>query len=121
MAIAGAVVLLLIALRMIFPPALPPENPAIAREPLIFPLAIPLVAGPSAISYLILWANQWPEQLGLSAVGVLIAWTFSTIVLTLSGFFARIFGQQVLEAIERLMGLLLVTLAVQMFIDALNL
>lgn len=115
--LAGSLVLFLIALKMIFPEE-KTENDRIAdKEPLIVPLAVPLVAGPSAISYLILTASTYPTEINLALSGLLIAWGASTGILLLSGFFSRLLGPRVLAAIERLMGMILITLAVQLFLD----
>lgn len=119
LSVAGGVVLFLIAIKMIFPSSPQANANQPQREPLIVPLAVPLVAGPSAISYLILSASTAPDDMGLAVLGVLIAWAITTAVLTLSGFFARILGERVLEAIERLMGMILITLAIQMLLDGL--
>ena len=57
--IGGAVVLFLIALRMIFPPP-PQDSPVPVAEPLIVPLAIPALAGPSAMATVLLLVSQAP-------------------------------------------------------------
>jgi multiple antibiotic resistance protein len=111
---AGGTVLLLIAIKMIFPGPRGLAVEAPVGEPFIVPLAVPYVAGPSAMATVLLIMSRepgrWPEW--LAAVG--IAWIVSGIIISLSGVLARLLGQRVLIAIERLMGMLLVAVAIQM-------
>jgi len=119
--ISGGVILFLIALKMIFPPDTPPgaaEPPA--HEPLIVPLAIPLVAGPSAMAYVILISTQYPDRRGEWLIGLVSAWAVSVVVLLMADALAKILGDRVITAIERLMGMILTTLAVQMLLDGLK-
>jgi len=119
--ISGGVILFLIALKMIFPPDTPPgavEAPV--REPLIVPLAIPLVAGPSAMAYVILISTQYPDRRWEWLIGLGLAWAVSVVVLLMADALAKILGDRVITAIERLMGMILTTLAVQMLLDGLK-
>jgi len=126
--ISGGVILFLIALKMIFPgdgstgggavEAVPP--PAQTKEPLIVPLAIPLVAGPSAMAYVILISTQYPERRWEWLVGLVMAWAVSVVVLLMADALAKWLGERVITAIERLMGMILTTLAVQMLLDGLR-
>jgi multiple antibiotic resistance protein len=115
--IAGGLILLIIALMMVFgDPA--KVTPAVMQgEPLIVPLAIPAVAGPSAMSTVILLMAQepqmWPQW--LAALGG--AWLASGILLLLSSPLGRLLGSRGLSALQSLMGMLLTTVAVNMFID----
>jgi multiple antibiotic resistance protein len=116
--ISGGIILFLIALRMIFPSEEVPHEDT-RQEPFIVPLAIPLVAGPSVLSAVIVYAQQtvWWE---LSAA-ILLAWLATTITL-LSGIRLKSFlGERGLVACERLMGLVLTLMAVQMFLQGLRL
>lgn len=90
------------------------------EEPMIVPLAIPLIAGPSAMAYIILSSTQYPEYRLTLFLALIISIIFSFIVLFLSDFFRRILGSQALRAIERLMGMILTTMAVQMFLSGVN-
>ena len=118
--IAGGIVLFLIALRMVFPSADSPMTENITGEPFLVPLAIPYVAGPSTLATLLLLMSReprrWPEWL-LALTG---AWLVSAAILVLGGRIGDFLGRRGLVALERLMGLLLVALAVQMSIEGLR-
>jgi multiple antibiotic resistance protein len=117
--IAGGIVLFLIALRMIFPSEGAALTDGVDGEPFIVPLAIPLLAGPSALSTLLLLAQSQPTRLGSWLTALLLAWAASAAILLLSPFLERILRRKGLLALERVMGMLLVMLAVQLFLDGL--
>lgn len=120
--IAGAVVLFLIALRMIFPPPAPaPVAEAANRpEPLIVPLAIPGIAGPSALATVMLLVSQAPQR-RLEWIGALsVAIGVGAVVLLLADRIQHLLGERFVTAMERLMGLILVAVAVEMFVRALK-
>lgn len=113
--LAGGVVLFLIALRMIFPP---PESAQVQLpgEPLIVPMAIPAIAGPSALATVILLSSQAPER-RLEWVGALtVTILVDAVVLLLAERIQRVLGERFVIAIERLMGLILVAVAVEMLV-----
>jgi len=119
--IAGGVVLFLIALRMIFPT---PDgifgNSGQNAEPLIVPLAVPAVAGPGALSVVLLLREANPDET-LTMLGALsVAWLASAVILAGASRLQRILREEGILAMERLMGLLLVIIAVQMFLEALR-
>src|SRR5579883_2813112 len=102
--IAGGIVLFLIAIKMVFPPRDggifgPPGQ----GEPFIVPLAIPGVAGPSAMAALLF-----------------LAWLATAVILLSSTWLFRLLGESVLTALERVMGMLLIALSVQMFLGGLE-
>jgi len=115
--IAGGIVLFLIALRMIFPTDRPSRDTP-AEEPLLVPLAIPLIAGPSTLASLLLLQSSQNSTLQLWAA-LTLAWAVTAIILLSSTLLHRLLKERGLIAIERLMGMLLVMLAVQMFINGL--
>lgn len=117
--ISGGVVLFLIALRMVFPGQAPLGSDPAARDPFIVPLAIPLIAGPSSMTTVVLLATSRPELTGRWFLALAAACGASTGVLALSGVLRRILGERVLVAIERLMGMVLTTIAVQMLLTGL--
>jgi multiple antibiotic resistance protein len=117
--IAGGIILFLIALRMIFPTEGGVLGESIEGEPFIVPLAIPLLAGPSALSAILVLADTAPERT-LGWLGALtLAWGASAAILLSSNLFYRILRRRGLVALERVMGMILVMLAVQMFLDGL--
>jgi multiple antibiotic resistance protein len=116
LSIAGGVLLFIIALRMIFPHA-GGEVASERDEPLIVPLAIPMVAGPSTIAILLLLSSTEPERIWEWCTALVIAWAVTTVLLTASPFLLRVLGDRGLRALERLMGMLLVLLATQMLLN----
>ena len=118
--IAGGIVLFLIGIRMIFPrpEGLMGEIPD--GEPFIVPLAIPLVAGPSGMAAVMLLGSKEPERLGEWSLALLVAWAATAAILLASPFLYRLLGRRALSAVERLMGMLLVAISVQMLLDGLS-
>jgi len=115
--IAGGIILFLIAIRMIFPQAGNPTGVAVGEEPFIVPLAIPLIAGPSTLAALILLSNQHPDRMTDWAIALGAAWAVSAVILFFSGVFHRLLGEKGLAAVERLMGMILIMIAIQMLLD----
>ena len=119
--VAGGVILLIIAMRMIF--ASGAEVYAAdgkAREPFIFPLAVPLLAGPSAMATVLLLASRQPERL-LDWIGALtVAMLFSALVLLGADRIRRWIGSSMVSAVEKLMGLVLTAIAVEMILAGLK-
>ncbi|TCI04044.1 YhgN family NAAT transporter [Corallincola luteus] len=115
--IAGGIILFLIALKMIFPQPGGVTGLAVGEEPFIVPLAIPLIAGPSILAALLLLAHQDPNRMVDWSLALIGAWTVSSLILLFSGLFHRMLGERGLTAMERLMGMLLVMISVQMFLD----
>ncbi|MFZ5638038.1 MAG: YhgN family NAAT transporter [Pseudomonadota bacterium] len=115
--IAGGIVLFLIGIRMIFPPpeGLMGEIPD--GEPFIVPMAIPLVAGPSGMAAVILMGSNDPARLGDWSLALCLAWGATAAILFSATYLYRWLGQRVLTAVERLMGMLLVAISVQMLMD----
>ena len=117
--IAGGIVLFLIALRMIFPSEGGVLGEPVEGEPFIVPLAIPLLSGPSALSAILVLARTAPERTLGWLGAITLAWAASAAILLSSNLFYRVLRRRGLVALERLMGMLLVMLAVQMFLDGL--
>ncbi|MEQ1513973.1 MAG: MarC family protein [Lysobacteraceae bacterium] len=115
--IAGGIVLFLIGIRMIFPPpeGLMGEIPD--GEPFIVPMAIPLVAGPSGMAAVILMGSNDPSRLADWSLALMIAWAATAVILFSATYLYKWLGQRVLVAVERLMGMLLVAISVQMLMD----
>ena len=118
--IAGGLVLLIIAIRMIFPlrgSSVMGDDDEDHGEPLLVPLAIPLLAGPSLLATLMLRANSG-NILQHTLPALLLAWAASAVILLASPFLYRIFGNRGLKAMERLMGMVLICISVQMLLNA---
>ncbi|MGY0218578.1 YhgN family NAAT transporter [Endozoicomonadaceae bacterium StTr2] len=119
--ISGGIILFLIAIRLIFPPergSLMGDTPD--GEPMIVPLATPLIVGPSVLAALILLSNQHPNEYPALMAAVLLAWGGVAVILLLSNRLYKLIGERGLFAMERLMGMLLIMIAVQMLLDGLR-
>jgi multiple antibiotic resistance protein len=114
--IAGGIILFLIALRMIFPTDRDALSDSPEGEPFIVPLAIPLIAGPSTLAALLLFRSG-PSSTTELLVALTIAWAICAVILLSSTLFYRVLRERGLIALERLMGMLLVMIAVQMFMN----
>ena len=115
---AGGVILLLIAINMIFPAAgaRMGEGPT-EGEPLIVPIAVPMIAGPSAIATAMLVAAEDPSRMPIWIGALAIAMALTLASLFLSSTFKRLLGVQLLSAVERLMGLVLTAVSVEMIMS----
>ncbi len=119
--IAGALVLMIIAIRMIFPSRggiLGDEDDD--GEPLIVPLAVPLIAGPSLLATLILLVKSAPFHMTRWFLVTVFAWMVTTGVMLIAPILYRVLGRRGLKAIERLMGMILISVSVQMLLNALQ-
>jgi MarC family membrane protein len=114
--IGGGVILFLIALRMIFPPPPVPEGLQEFREPLIVPLAIPAIAGPSALATVLLLVSQAPDRRMEWIAALCVTMTISAVVLVLAERIQRVAGDRFVVALERLMGLVLVAVSIEMLL-----
>ncbi|UUM30726.1 YhgN family NAAT transporter [Vibrio japonicus] len=117
LSISGGIILFIIAIKMIFPSAGSITGLAAGEEPFIVPMAIPMIAGPSVLAALLLLSSQHPDKLMELSGAVLLAWGATFIILMFYNFFHRILGERGLKAVERLMGLLLIMISTQMFLD----
>ena len=115
--IAGGIILFLIALRMIFPSPGGVIRISEGEEPFIVPLAIPMIAGPSSMAALILLSNQAPGRMVDWTMALVGAWFLSAVILMFSNQFFKLLGEKGLSAMERLMGMILIMLSIQLFLD----
>ena len=113
--IGGGVILFLIALRMVFPPPATLE-PEIFEEPLIVPLAVPAIAGPSALATVLLLVSQQPERRLDWIAALCVTMLISAVVLVSAERIQRLIGSRLVVAVERLMGLVLVSVAIEMML-----
>ncbi len=116
----GGIMLFLIAIKMIFPPAGRDAAEASPKEPFIVPLATPLVAGPSVLATLMLLDSSQPALRPRWLAALFIAWAITSAVLLCAPAIARALREKGSLAVERLMGMLLVIIAVQMFLNGLT-
>lgn len=118
--VAGGVILLMVSIRMIFSPSGEAYGVPEGREPLIFPLAVPLLAGPSAMATVLLLASREPDRV-VEWVGALAcAMAVSGLVLVGCARIRRWLGDSVVSALEKLMGLVLTAIAVEMILAGLK-
>lgn len=120
---AGGVILFLIALRMIFPKAggvMEHGAGDDGGEPLVVPLAIPLIAGPSAMASVMFIMSSDPSRAPIWAGAVFLAWLLTGTVLMLAVRFSRWLGRRGLTAIQRLMGMILTAIAINMMMTGIR-
>jgi len=115
--IAGGIVLFLIALRMVFPGEGALSVDSLEGEPFLVTLAVPLLDGPSTLAAILLLQRSAPSQTVPLLFAITIAWALSAGILLSSTLFYRVLRERGLIAIERLMGMLLVMVAVQMLLN----
>lgn len=120
LSISGGIVLFLISIKMIFPDKSEHTEQSFEKEPVIVPLAVPLVAGPSSLATVILLSKQDQNRMHIWFSALLAAWAVSFFILYFSSFIQKIIGDRVLTAIERLMGMILTTMSVQMLLSGLK-
>lgn len=114
--IAGGIILFLVALRMVFP-QLGIRTNEIVEEPFIVPLAMPLIAGPSAMAMLLLLVSNYPSMLMTWLASLTLAWISTAAILLPSNFFIRHLGMRGIRAMTTLMGMILIMIAMQMLLD----
>ena len=114
--IGGGVILFLIALRMVFPPPAGAADEEQMVEPLIVPLAVPAIAGPSALATVLLLVSQQPERRMEWIAALCVTMLVSAIVLVSAERIQRVIGTRLVVAVERLMGLVLVSVAIEMML-----
>ncbi len=116
--IAGGIILFLIAVRMIFSISEDMFGKSPGGEPFIVPLAVPLIAGPSAMTTIVLITTR--SSVFESVIALTAAWVASAAVLTTASSLSQYLGERVLTALERLMGMLLTMVAVEMFLSGIQ-
>jgi len=119
--ISAATLLFLIALKMVFPVKRSAHTvEEIQGEPMLVPLAIPMVAGPSAMAIVMLMASNDPSRMLDWLLALFAAWLLTSIILISANGLKRFLGKRGLIAMERLMGMLLIALAVQMLLEGIS-
>lgn len=120
LSISGGVILFLIALKMIFANVGDIFGPLPEDEPFVVPLATPLIAGPSALAAVLLLMARQPDRWPHWLAAILCAWLASGAVLLLAGQVGHLLGTRGITAVQRLMGMLLTTIAVQMSLSGIQ-
>lgn len=119
--IAGGVILFLIAIRMVFPIRGRSLQEDLQGEPFIVPLAIPYIAGPSVLAMELLLMSDEPERWPVWLTAITVAWAATAVIVLFGSQVAERLGQRGLVAVERLMGMILVAIAIQMFLTGADL
>jgi multiple antibiotic resistance protein len=114
--LSSGVILFLIAIKILFSAGDSPRANLPEGEPFIFPLAIPLLAGPALMATIMLYAHLEPLQ-SIMIIAILTAWLISVIIFYFAAPIKRILGANGLSACERLIGMVLVLVAVQRFLE----
>ncbi|MFO7962531.1 MAG: MarC family protein [Desulfobacterales bacterium] len=118
--IAGGIVLFLIAIKMVFGEMESMFKGSPQGEPLIVPLAVPAIAGPSAMGTILLLMGREPSRLPEWMLSLFLAWLASAVILLLSSKLYRILGEKVLNAVESLMGLILTAISVELLLQGIR-
>ncbi len=118
--IAGGVILFMIAIRMVFAHPEGAFGPQARGEPLIVPLAIPLIAGPSALATVMLMATRDPAKIGMWALALTVTMAGATLLLLAGDKLQHWLGDRAMQALERLMGLILTAIAVEMLLGGIR-
>ncbi len=114
--IAGGIIMFIIALRMIFPEERHHLEKLPRGEPFFVPLAIPITAGPGALTTVMLFATQQPDKKLIWVVTISIASITVGAILLCGHYLSRYLGEKGLSALERLSGMMITAMAVQMFL-----
>ena len=120
LSIAGGVILFMIAINMVFKSTENVFGESLDHEPFIVPFAIPLIAGPSALATVMLMVSREPTKLGVWVAAMTAAMVVSAVLLALGEKIEKLLGKRAMEAIERLMGLILTAIAVEMLLGGIK-
>lgn len=117
--LGSGLILFLVGLKILFPTLDSPRSNLPAGEPFIVPLAIPLVAGPSLLATLMLFSNLEP-YISVMLLAIIAAWLASFVIFFFAPTIERVLGVNGLMAIERLVGMILVLIAIQRFLEGIH-
>jgi small neutral amino acid transporter SnatA (MarC family) len=120
LSIAGGVILFMIAINMVFKSTESVFGESLEHEPFIVPLAIPLIAGPSALATVMLMVSREPAKLGVWVGAMTAAMLVTAVLLVLGEKIEKLLGKRAMEAVERLMGLILTAIAVEMLLGGIK-
>lgn len=120
LSIGGGLIVLLMAIRMVFPSQEGVFGTSPGGEPFIVPLAVPALAGPSTLATVLVLVGSNPERMPEWLAVVCLTMLISAVILIFADRIERIVGERTTAAFERLMGLILATMAVQMFLSGIS-
>lgn len=119
-AICGGVLLLMIALNLIFPDHSGEGTLENHREPFFVPIATPLIAGPSLLTIVMLYSRQIESNITVS-LGLIVAWIGVGLILQVTPYLQKLLGNRGIVALEKLMGMILVMISIEMILGGLQL
>lgn len=117
--VSGGIILFLIAIKLIFPSESDTSAEWGNAEPFVVPIAVPLIAGPSLLAAIMIYAEEQPEDIVVLGA-IFVAWLASSVILLLAVPLQKLIGAKGLMACQRLMGLILALIAVQMFLQGIE-
>lgn len=120
LSIGGGLIVLLMAIRMVFPSKEGVFGESPSGEPFIVPLAVPALAGPSTLATVLVLVGSGPGRIVEWLSVVVITMFLSAVILIFADRIQQIVGERTTAAFERLMGLILATMAVQMFLSGIT-
>lgn len=122
--LTGGIMLFLIAVGMVFPtvPSRTRSTDPVGEEPFIVPIAMPLIVGPAVISLVMMQAAMayYGNMLAEGIIAMLLAWFASSVLMLFSGKILDCLGEKGTVALTRLMGTILVMIAVQMLLNGIT-
>jgi len=118
--IAGGIIFFIFGIRMIFPDEKGSAVFPADADPLVVPIALPMIAGPSALATLLVLSNNHPGKTLELFYALLLAWLVSALFFLAAPLLYKVLKDKGLTAMERLMGMLLLIMSVQMFINGLR-
>ena len=120
LSMGGGLIVLLMVIRMVFPSKEGVFGEAPGGEPFIVPLAVPAIAGPSTLATILLLVGSDPDRIPEWLLVVVLTCAISAAILVFAERVQKIVGERTTAAFERLMGLILATMAVQMFLTGIT-
>lgn len=119
LSIAGGIILFIISVKLVFGGDEEPKNDPKEDEPFVVPLAIPLVAGPAALSMVMITAAQQSNKF-ITLGAVIVASVINSVILMASFPISNLLGKRGLIAIERLTGMILILMSVDMVMGGIS-
>lgn len=120
LSIAGGVILFMIAIRMVFGTTEGAFGDTLDKEPFIVPLAVPFIAGPSALATVMLMVSKEPAKTLTWVAALTVVMVVTAAILALGERIERLIGKRAVQALERLMGLILTAIAVEMLLGGIQ-